>query len=287
MEWRRKSQGVSLVELLVALAILGVALIPLLGVFTHALKTTEHSNKRTLAINLARDLQEEIRSRAFAEPDLPTLGSGLSPYFPNGTTPFPFGCEECASAAFGASDQRLARFDDVDDYDGWCEGKDCKDSDTTCSATKKTWGLCGTGIHPNLQAYDGEQYIGQGYPRYQGFTRRVEVFNIFQNASTAVTAGQSRGGWDPLRHNMLIGLPTGDPPRRPSKPFNFYYLSNNALIGNDTVFLRARNHPTAVKHLTRLKVVKVTVTYTGAVTPDIKLEDVALATMPVSKESGQ
>ena len=285
MEWRRKYQGVSLVELLVALAILGVALIPLLGVFTHALKTTEHSNKRTIAINLARDLQEEVRSRAFAEPDLPTLGSGISPYFPNGTTPFPFGCEECPShggtAFVDGTDSRLAKFDDVDDYDGWCEGKDCSAPAWTCPGTSAADGLCGN--HPALRAYDKTPYTGQGYPHYQGFTRRVEVFNIFQNASTAVTAGQYRGGWDPPRHTMQLGKGT----YRASQPFNFYYLSNNALLELDNVLPKAKSHPNAVKHLTRLKIVKVTVTYTGAVTPDIKLEEVALVTMPVSKESGQ
>ena len=278
MEKRKNRQGMSLVELLVALAILGIALVPLLSLFVQALKSGEHSNRRTIALNLVRDLQEEIRSKAFMEPDPPTLATGVSPYFPNGTS-ISFGCEECTSATFvDGTDKRNTKFDDIDDYDGWCEGKDCNTSKAPCSTNAAAWGLCGT--HPVLQAYNGEKYEGAGFPHYQGFTRAVEVFNIWNNMSTVVQAGEVRTGWDPKRHNMYLGVGTD---YRKSKPFNFFNLSDVAI--QSTAAGGPRTYPKAQKHLTRLKVIKVTVTYVGQMTPDIKVEDLALMPMPVSKET--
>jgi prepilin-type N-terminal cleavage/methylation domain-containing protein len=276
MEWRGKQQGMSLIELLVALAILGVALVPMLAVFTHALKTTEHSNRRTIAENLVRDLQEEIRSKAFSEPNptdyLPALVG--TDYYPNWTTPQSTGCEECnssksgtkgAGVPFSTTDTRLKKFNDVDDYDGWCEGSGCTTGGCTASAI--AWGLCGTNVNPAIEAYDGTPYTGKGYPHYQGFTRMVQVFNIFPNVSATK-------GREPRSHNMWLGVGT----YRKASPFNFYDLRDERGFKNltsDRRWGRARGK-------TDLKIVQVTVTYQGGFTPNFTIEDRALVAAPLS-----
>jgi len=261
MEWIRKQLGVSLIELLVALAILAIALVPLLSLFLHALKMTEHSNKRTIAINLARDLQEEIRSKQFVDPSHDdALGGPSIVTFEEGT--FVVG-----------TDTRLTKLDDVDDYDGWCRGQDC----TACDGTSSTDNLC-VDDSP-LQAYDGTTYDGRGYPHYQGFTRKVAVFNVWPNLSTTVSAGEVRRGNEPKEHQIAIGA--ADSAYREDVSFNFYDLRADNfenLTGSRSPYGIARGN-------SRLKVVKVTVTYTGAVTPDINIEDIALVVLPVSREN--
>lgn len=246
MECIRKQLGVSLVELLVALAILAIALVPLLSVFLHALKTTEHSNKRTIAINLARDMLEEIRSKEFVEPGVSPSGG-----------PATVGLE--TSDGYSATVSRLF-LDDVDDYDGWCRGQDCE-----CGGVPPDTGTSGDGLcddNSALEAYDGTAYQGEGYPHYMGFTRRVEVFNIHPTPD--------QGNQQPREHRMDIGKDTA----RKSKKFNFYDL-------------RAENFPNLTGNAagnSRLKVVKVNVTYKGVATPDINIEDFALVVLPASKE---
>jgi prepilin-type N-terminal cleavage/methylation domain-containing protein len=126
------TRGMSLIELLVAVAVLLVGIIPLLGLFLQSLQTVEKANKMTIANNLARDLSEEIRSRAFWDPDLANSADADS-YFPNTTVPEPFGLESGETFAYG--DKRIEKLDDVDDYNGWCRGTDC-------DCTGKPAGLC-------------------------------------------------------------------------------------------------------------------------------------------------
>ncbi|PID58317.1 hypothetical protein CSB45_04420 [candidate division KSB3 bacterium] len=229
----RSQQGVSLIELLVALAILAVALIPLMSLYTHAVRTAEHAHKRTIAVNLARDLLEEIRAKAFSEPDPNQL------YYPNTTTAQPFGIEE---SFYNSALGRWGQFDDVDDYDGWCRGKECGGQ--------------------ALEAYDAEKYAGNGFPRYHNFTRRVQVYNIYPNISTQVAAGENRRGSEPRSHNMTIG---GN-----SQAFDFYDLRDQTLPS-----LKAPNGTT------RQKVVQVTVTYTGPVTPPLGVKETAIVVLPL------
>jgi hypothetical protein len=76
---------------------------------------------------------------------------------------------------------------------------------------------------------------------------------------------------------MEIGMPDTSG-NRPSVPFLFYDLRDETLPNLRT----SQKGPAQGK--TRLKVVKVTVTYQGAVTPDVKIEDVGLVVYPISKE---
>lgn len=260
MRWIRKTDGVSLIELLVAVAILAVALIPLLGLFLQGLKATEHSHKRTIAINLARDLQEEIRSKSFTEPNPPAL-SGSALYYPNGTTMLPFGFDE---SPFGTGDTRWAKFDDADDYNGWCRGQDCN-----CSAATLASGLCVN--NSPLESFNGKKYTGQGYTQYQGFTRKAEVYNVFPNISTRLVAGETRRGSEPREHNLTVGSDL--------TTFNFYDLRDQSIPG-------LRNDPRkgSAQGRSRLKVVKVTVIYKGPVTPLITVEDIGLVVLPLREE---
>lgn len=236
--------GVSLVELLVALGILAVALTPLLSVFLHALKTSEHSNKRTIALNLVRDMQEEIRSKEFADPSHSNALAGAST----------IGFEE---TPFTGS--RLIAFDDVDDYDGWCRGQDC-----TCVDPQLSDGRCVD--NSALEAYDGTEYRGQGYPHYLGFTRQVQVYNIFPNVSTTVASGETRRGDEPREHDMVIGGGT--------RHLNFYDLRTENF----------KNLTGGATGTSRLKVIEVTVSYTGPTTPDIRVQDSAIIALPLSRE---
>jgi prepilin-type N-terminal cleavage/methylation domain-containing protein len=253
MEWIRKQLGVSLIELLVALAILAIALVPLLSLFLHALKMTEHSNKRTLAINLVRDIQEEIRSREFAEPYEDALGGPSVVGFEE--TPFVPG-----------TDSRLTKLDDVDDYNSWCRGQDCQCGGTEPDTGVSTDGLCDD--NSPLEAYDGTTYDGRGYPLYLGFTRMVEVYNIWPNVSTT-------SGREAPEHWIALGAGS----YRKDEPFNFFDLREENFPNLTSCAAKG-----SAKGNSRLKVVKVTVTYTGAVTPDVKIEDTALVVLPVSRE---
>jgi prepilin-type N-terminal cleavage/methylation domain-containing protein len=62
MPWRwRVEAGYTLVEVLAAVAIVGIALIPLLGVFSAGLDSAEEAYYSTIAINLAQAKIDELR----------------------------------------------------------------------------------------------------------------------------------------------------------------------------------------------------------------------------------
>ena len=93
MNRQRSTRGASLVEVVTAIVVLGVALPPLAALFSEVAATSPDQTFRQVALNLAESLMEEIGSKAFEDPDL---------------SPGSFGTEE---------GQRLS-YDDVDDYDG-------------------------------------------------------------------------------------------------------------------------------------------------------------------------
>ncbi len=158
---RKKEQGLSLVELLLAVAILLIGLIPLVRVLMYGLETANRANKITVATNLARDIAEEIRSQAFSEEFV--IGSpscSIDSVYPNvATTAQCIGREGSDEAETLTLTQggRIQVFDDVDDYDGWCRGVGCSDPSKA------------------LETYDGYAYEGAAY---YGFTRQVRVGNV-------------------------------------------------------------------------------------------------------------
>ena len=281
--WRRmrrrtsaSPRGVTLVELLVAMAVLSFGILPLVSIFIYALRVSERSNKMTMALNLARDMSEEIRANAFWDPDVANNPDERVKYYPLkeiAPTPQPFGLET-GEGYVGDDDGskkkgRLASFDDVDDYNGWCRGPKCAD----CAALAGD--LCKvTEYEVN---YRGEKYDGTGgHPMYRNFTRRVRVFNIFQN-TTAAKANP---------HQIRFGAFS-------TKTFNFFdlrdgydarsgYKVTDDIMKNLTTNGKLRNQH--AKGMTRLKVIEVSVEYTGQVAGTVGVKDVSFAVMPITEK---
>ena len=258
----RRERGMSLIELLVAIAILAIALTPLLSLFLHALRASEKAHKMAIANNLARDLAEEIRSQGFWDPTYSEDQIEKEKYYPINTSIQPFGVDTDDGYTVGTA--RYDALDDVDDYHGWCRGQDC---DVFCVAIQAeiTAGVVPAGQinlcqdDYFLETYDGGVYNGKGnYPNYPGFTRKVEVFNIYPHVTSIIP-----------EHNIQIG---GD-----SRPFLFYDLRESKFPNLTS------DGGVSARGMTRLKVIRVTVEYTGPATPDIQVEDVNLVVLPLSE----
>lgn len=261
MNDRTRTRGVSLIELLVAVAILAVALTPLLAVFVQSVKTAEHSHKKTLALNLLRDMQEEIRSKDFVDNQFTVVG-GVGPKGGPATFGLETGDGYSATAAQGRQ-----LLDDIDDYNGWCRGKECQ-----CGGTGDDTGVSANGLcddNSSLESYRREYYTGPGYTRYDGFTRRVQVYNIWSNVSSVQNIAQRGGGRQPWTHYMAVGMNSAK-----DKPFKFYDLRDQNFA----------NLTTGARGRTDLKIVRVTVTYRGPVTPAINLQEAMVLALPISRQ---
>ncbi|MFH1777677.1 MAG: hypothetical protein ABH952_09005 [Candidatus Omnitrophota bacterium] len=98
-----KETGFSYLEVILALIILGVVLIPLLSQFYTGFRGTQTAECVTQAVDLANDLMEEIKSRRFDEN-----------IYPGGpVTPAALGIDT------GENANDRTTFDDVDDYHNW------------------------------------------------------------------------------------------------------------------------------------------------------------------------
>lgn len=272
----KNETGMSLVELLVALAILAVALTPLLGIFMHGIRTAEKANKLTIAMSLARDMTEEIRSLPFWDPYYSIEGHYKSRYFPIGTTMQPgFGYDKNGGTlTYNTSKSRSEQLNDVDDYNGWCRGKKC-----VCP-TGTPAGICGTTptdieAGMSLDASDDSKFKfdGQaGRPKYDGFTQTVRVYNI----SLKNITGQ---------HEINFNIPsTYTTPTR--KDFLFYDLRDTAKLHTMTMIRKPDKTKQIAKGRTRLKVIEVTVTYEGPLAAGVSYTDIGMAVMPISQASG-
>jgi len=73
----KNEQGLTLVEVLVAIIIIGVALVPMMSIFTAGLFTYSRAGADTLAINLARGIMEE---EVMAKPYDAVLSVPAAPY---------------------------------------------------------------------------------------------------------------------------------------------------------------------------------------------------------------
>jgi prepilin-type N-terminal cleavage/methylation domain-containing protein len=250
-------RGMSLIELLVAVAILLVGIIPLLGLFLQSLQTVEKANKMMIANNLARDLSEEIRSRAFWDPEIANDSTVRDKFFPNTTVPQPFGLGATstigiseAGETFAYGDKRIEKLDDVDDYNGWCRG-------ANCDCTGKPTGLCQN--NTPLETYDGKKYgVDSGYPPYFGFTRSVEVYNILPGDKDKVSFSNFS------THQVPVGM------RNYTTTFRFFNLQDDRLQSAGV-----RGTPCR----TFVKVIKVTVEYKGKVVPYLKVDDLNLVAL--------
>ena len=94
-------KGFTLIEIVLAIFIIGVALVTLLSMFSLGLKGDVFAREMTVATNLAQEIMEEIKSKEFEEPE----------------DTVEFGPETPEPAVTTANDRTL--YDDVDDYNGW------------------------------------------------------------------------------------------------------------------------------------------------------------------------
>ena len=271
-------RGFSLIELLVALAILAIALTPLLSIFLHALKASEKANKNAIMTSLARDMAEEIRSFPFWDPNYAYDENLVIQYYPRAPKtatypegqPQPFGLETGDGESYDgtAGVGRLGSFDDVDDYNGWCRGENC----TNCSDYPT--GICQDDTP--LESYDGRKYDGLEYnsekalPELKNYTRRVEVFNIFPHITSEFPVPEHQIDVDSAYNTSWQ-----------DKQF-LYYNYNDDIYPN----LTSRNEggtALSAKGITRLKIVKVTVEYNGPVVPPMGVEELNLVAAPLSE----
>jgi len=235
----RKERGMSLVELLVAMMILMLGVVPMLRGFMFGLRTGNRANKLSTATNLARDMAEEIRFKAFSEEFTEDFAGDPEDFYPMTTTIQSFGLEE----SFEAGDTRLERFDDVDDYDGWCRGSGCADSSKP------------------LESAGGHPYTGGRYPSYYGFTRRVKVFNIFP-------IPEFRSYKDPYPDDNSAEPMAID--RFNLEAANLPNLTSDADGGSAT-------------GRTPVKVVEIVVSYRGPGIEDVDVKDVNFVVMPLRR----
>ena len=250
---RTTEEGMSLVELLVALAILAVALTPLLGIFIHGLRTAEKAHKLTIATYLARDLGEEIRSLPFWEPSSALDENVVQTFYPYvSTAAQPFGVD--TNDAFASATGRKA-LDDVDDFNGWCRGVEC-----VCTGVTPA-DLCKN--NSDLEMYDGKKYDGlNGRPKYEGFTRSVKIYNIMPPTGT-----------DAPEHKIDFNIDTAKFPKADRfKTFLLYDMRDAQL-----------QLYTTVPGLSRMKVIEVNVKYKGPIAAGVNYTDRGIAFLPKSQ----
>lgn len=96
MDAQRRTAGMSLIEVVMAIAVLGVALPPVASLYREVAQQSVDHGLQDAAQQAADALMEEIASKAYADPE------GLS-------------------ESFGAEEAGRSSFDDVDDYDGLVE----------------------------------------------------------------------------------------------------------------------------------------------------------------------
>ncbi len=243
------NRGVSLIELLVAVTILLIGTVPLLRVILFGLETGNRAHKITIATNLARDMAEEMRTQAFSEEFVYNSAecSINNVYKKKPDKPQCFGLDSGESGATAGNGGRIAVFDDVDDYNGWCRGRDC------------------SGSYQALETYDGYRYNGSdGYPPYFGFTRSVRVHNL------------DVGGDRPL-HEFYA-----DPFESYTSTDNTQFIKRYDFQNWST--LTEKTDGTDATGLTPLKRVEITVTYEGPVVKGVDVVDVSYVVMPYIKE---
>ncbi|MDH3326093.1 MAG: hypothetical protein OEM38_05170 [Gammaproteobacteria bacterium] len=91
---RRREQGATILEVILALAFLAITLVPISNMLLSSYETTTTKGNYDEAFTLAQELLEEIGSKLFEEP--------------------PFG-----SGTFGAEELFRIDFDDIDDYNNY------------------------------------------------------------------------------------------------------------------------------------------------------------------------
>lgn len=263
----KQEKGVSLVELLIAVTILLVGLVPMMRAFLFSLETGNRARKMTIATNLARDMSEEIRSKAFSEEYADYKDNEWKKVYPNTTSTQRFGLEHDADDPENADATsiqaggkgRIMMFDDVDDYDGWCRGDDC-------------------GVTPvkALETFDGLKYGTSGLTNMNGYTRRVRVRNLFP-------AFQVQTSYNPYYSldDVAAGTVTTEKYKANLIEFKRYDFENWSSC------CRRNEDGKDVTGKSSLKVIEVTVTYEGPGMAPIRVQDLSFVTSPMDGPKGE
>ena len=247
---KQQERGMSLVELLVAMTILVVGIVPLMRVMMFSMRTGSRANVTSVATNLARSMGEEIRMKAFAEEftvEFTESGGDPDDYYPVTDVAQSFGLET-GETSFSVGDSRFNIFDDVDDYNNWCRGPECDCTGITPAA------LCSTSP---VETYEGYAQNGtKGYPNYQRYTRRVRVFNLDAN--------------EDLRYT-----------RAPFENLSGVLVTINRYNFEESNY---QNHTANATGFSPLKLIEVTVSYRaaeGVATESMEIKDVSMSVMPL------
>ena len=104
--------GVTLVEVMITTAILLAALLPLVSIFTHGTKATVRMAEANIAMELARELMDEIKSKHWDEWNTESRWTGDKAVPARSRSPV--GTDDESPTTKG-------KFDDTDDYNGWEE----------------------------------------------------------------------------------------------------------------------------------------------------------------------
>jgi type II secretory pathway pseudopilin PulG len=247
---KHRERGLSLVEILVAIVILLLGIVPLMRLMMFSLRTGNRAHVRTVATDLARGMGEEIRMKAFAEEFIEDFPGDRDVLYPNTDTPQSFGLDG-TETAFSVGDGRFFAFDDVDDYNQWCRGPACDCTGVIPAA------LCDTSP---IETYDGNKYDGtKGFPAYPQYTRKVHVFNVNVDAANI-------GTYRKAPFENLSGM----------------YIYINRFDFEESNF---SNITSDAAGLSPLKIIEVTVTYHGVRVADSReaqeVKDVSMAVMPI------
>lgn len=111
----------TLIELIITVAIAGIAILALVMVFQESLKNMERQKDLPLANLLGEELMNEIRSKQYEDPSTPIAGES----------------------------NRL-KFDSVDDYNGWSESPPKTiEGDIMTNVVNFTWRVVVTNVSPS------------------------------------------------------------------------------------------------------------------------------------------
>ena len=114
-----KQSGITLIELVVTIVILGVALVSLSGVMGGGASRNSDITVQIRATALAQAYLDEILGKRYDEN---TGNGGIPPCQATGTGPPPRQCTAEASFGVEGGESTRARLDDVDDYHGMDQG---------------------------------------------------------------------------------------------------------------------------------------------------------------------
>lgn len=152
------NRGITLIETIIAVAVLCVALLPLVSVFILGTKGMVGIDKANVAMQLARELMDEIKDKYWDEWNSPYKETGEDTDL-RWRKEVAVPKKDRSQVGPDKGERRRGQFDDIDDYDGWKEGW-------------RGW----PGYPEYLMNINGKPYDGKyGRPDYTRYKRRVRV----------------------------------------------------------------------------------------------------------------